>query len=168
MSPDPSPSDRPWIEICRREEFSAAHRIHNDELSEEENDRLFGPCHRTHGHNYELEVTVAGPLDPRTGMVMNLVDFGMDLEAAIAAPRVSFVEPDLLAVEKSLSEDVRGELEAMGHKLRIVDGLGNAHALLIRYGDDGRPVGFQGTADPRGEGEARGYDPAVKNAAMRR
>lgn len=89
-------------------------------------------------------------------MVMNLVDFGMDVESAVAAPRVSFVEPDLLAVERTVPEGVRQGLEALGHKLRVVDGLGNAHALTIEYGADGRPARFEGAADPRGEGKARG------------
>ena len=73
----------PIVEICRREEFSAAHRIHNPALSEAENDRLFGACHRTHGHNYVLEVWVRGPVDPRTGMVLNLVDLMALLRTAI-------------------------------------------------------------------------------------
>ena len=64
----------PTVEISHRIEFSASHRLHADALSEAENERIFGACHNTHGHNYELEVTVAGPVDPRTGMVMNLVD----------------------------------------------------------------------------------------------
>ena len=58
----------PNVEISHRIEFSASHRLHADALSEAENERIFGACHNTHGHNYELEVTVAGPVDPRTGM----------------------------------------------------------------------------------------------------
>lgn len=88
-------------------------------------------------------------------MVMNLIDFGMSIDEALAAPRVSFIEPNLLAVEKTISETVRKELEAMGHEVRPMDSLGNAHGLVIEYGEDGRPSRFQGAADPRGEGEAR-------------
>jgi 6-pyruvoyltetrahydropterin/6-carboxytetrahydropterin synthase len=67
---------RPLVEITRREEFSASHRLHNPELSDEENRRLYGICNNPngHGHNYELEVTVAGAVPTRTGMVMNLAD----------------------------------------------------------------------------------------------
>jgi 6-pyruvoyltetrahydropterin/6-carboxytetrahydropterin synthase len=60
------------FELTRQLEFSAAHRLHAPSLSDEENARLYGPCHRLHGHNYVLEVTVRGPADPATGMVMDL------------------------------------------------------------------------------------------------
>ena len=90
-------------------------------------------------------------------MVMNLVDFGMDVEQAIAAPRISFAEPDTLLVEERIDGDVRRALEAKGHKLRIVQELGNAHALAIEYDASGRVLVFKGAADPRGSGLARGY-----------
>ena len=56
--------------------FSAAHRLHSPALSEEENRAVFGKCNNLHGHghNYELEVTVSGPIAPQTGMVMDLVE----------------------------------------------------------------------------------------------
>lgn len=65
---------RPCLEITRREEFSAAHRLHNPALGEEENRRLYGICNNAngHGHNYAVEVTVRGPLPDGTGMVMDL------------------------------------------------------------------------------------------------
>jgi gamma-glutamyltranspeptidase/glutathione hydrolase len=88
-------------------------------------------------------------------MVMNLIDFDMDIAAAIAAPRISFVEPDGLAVEKSVPADVRNALAAMGHRVHITGGLGNAHGLMIEY-RDGQPVRFTGAADPRGRGTAAG------------
>jgi len=54
--------------------FSAAHRLHSPALSDEENQAVFGKCNNPHGHghNYELEVTVQGEIDPRTGMIMDL------------------------------------------------------------------------------------------------
>jgi 6-pyruvoyltetrahydropterin/6-carboxytetrahydropterin synthase len=62
--------------ITRRLTFSAAHRLHSAKLSPEENRRVFGKCNlpNGHGHNYTLEVTVAGPIDATTGMVFNLTD----------------------------------------------------------------------------------------------
>ncbi len=90
-------------------------------------------------------------------MVMNLIDFKMDIGEALAAPRVSFIEPDLLVVEETVPEEVRRALEAKGHKLAVRSALGNAHALVVEYGADGRPEHFYGAADPRGEGEARGW-----------
>ncbi len=89
-------------------------------------------------------------------MVMNLIDFQMDLGQALSAPRISFIEPDLIAVEDGIPEEVRQELQKRGHKLRPGVRLGNAHALLIEYDELGRPVKFSGAADPRGEGLAKG------------
>ncbi len=61
--------------LTRRYRFSASHRLHSAEMSEEENRRVYGKCNNPygHGHNYALEVTVGGQVDPRTGMVCNLV-----------------------------------------------------------------------------------------------
>jgi len=89
-------------------------------------------------------------------MVMNLVDFGMNLQEALSAPRMSFVEPDFITIESGISESVREGLADMGHNIRT-GSLGNAHALAILYDKKGRPLSFQGAADPRGEGLARGY-----------
>jgi len=60
--------------LTRRYRFSAAHRLHNDGLSAAENLRLFGKCNNPygHGHNYVLEVTVGGSVDPTTGMIFDL------------------------------------------------------------------------------------------------
>lgn len=64
--------------LTRRYMFSASHRLHSDALSEGENLTTYGKCNNPHGHghNYTLEVTVSGQVDPRTGMVCNLV--GLD------------------------------------------------------------------------------------------
>lgn len=64
----------PNVEITHREDFSAAHKLSSDALSEEENLEIYGPCNCLHGHNYGFEASVRGPLDQRTGMVMNLTD----------------------------------------------------------------------------------------------
>jgi 6-pyruvoyltetrahydropterin/6-carboxytetrahydropterin synthase len=60
--------------ITRRETFSAAHRLFKPGLSDEENLKLFGKCSNPnwHGHNYTLEVIVAGEVDPETGFVMDI------------------------------------------------------------------------------------------------
>src|ERR1700693_5942538 len=62
--------------LTRRYLFSASHRLHSDAMSDEENASTYGKCNNPygHGHNYQLEVTVSGPVDERTGMVCNLVD----------------------------------------------------------------------------------------------
>jgi 6-pyruvoyltetrahydropterin/6-carboxytetrahydropterin synthase len=58
--------------VSRRESFNAAHQLHDPALSAEENHRIFGKCANLHGHNYVLEVVVAGPIDPATGYVFDL------------------------------------------------------------------------------------------------
>ena len=60
------------VYATRKFTFSAAHRYWRDEWTAEENARVFGQLTVVHGHNYVLEVTVRGPVDPRTGMVMDL------------------------------------------------------------------------------------------------
>ena len=89
-------------------------------------------------------------------MVMNLIDFGMDIQQAIAAPRVSFIEPNTLAVENRLADSTKRVLAARGHHLQTYTRLGNAHGLVIEYDADGQPTRFTGAADPRGEGVAQG------------
>jgi gamma-glutamyltranspeptidase/glutathione hydrolase len=93
-------------------------------------------------------------------MVMNLIDFEMDIQEAIAAPRLSFVEPDLIVIEAGVGEETIETLRALGHNIRVLptgQGLGNAHGLTIEYGEDGRPWRFFGGADPRGAGLAAGF-----------
>jgi len=60
------------MELTRVYHFSAAHRLLNPALSAEENSHLYGPCAELHGHNYDLEVTVAGRPVPVTGMIVDI------------------------------------------------------------------------------------------------
>jgi 6-pyruvoyltetrahydropterin/6-carboxytetrahydropterin synthase len=64
----------PAVTVTRRLRFNAAHRIHNPALSDAENTALYGKCNNPnwHGHNYVLEVSVHGEVDPRTGYVVDL------------------------------------------------------------------------------------------------
>ena len=73
------------VYITRKVEFSASHLYHNPEFSPEENRRIFGKCNNPHGHghNYVLEVTVAGEPDPRTGMVLDLKELKEILQREI-------------------------------------------------------------------------------------
>ena len=73
------------VYLTRKIEFSAAHLYHNPALSAEENRRVFGKCNNPHGHghNYTLEVTIAGEPDPITGMVLDLKDLKDILESEI-------------------------------------------------------------------------------------
>lgn len=60
--------------VTRKTHFNAAHRLHNPAKSDEWNTKTFGKCNHPnwHGHNYVIEVTVAGPLDKETGFVIDL------------------------------------------------------------------------------------------------
>ena len=73
------------IYVTRRAEFSASHFYHNPTLSEAENRRIFGKCNNPHGHghNYSVEVTVAGEINPTTGMVLDLKELKKLLEREV-------------------------------------------------------------------------------------
>ena len=73
------------ILLTRKAEFSSAHYYWVDDWSEEENQKIFGKCanRNGHGHNYTVEVTVAGEPDPVTGMVLDLKDLKQILEQEI-------------------------------------------------------------------------------------
>lgn len=64
----------PTVYITRKMHFNAAHRLHNPDKPDAWNREMFGPCNSPHyhGHNYNLEVTVAGEPDPETGYVVDL------------------------------------------------------------------------------------------------
>jgi len=91
-------SDALKIELGRRYRFAASHRLHTPQLSEEENYRVFGKCNNPHGHghNYVVEVTLSGEVDPATGMIANLADLD------------TFVEQQVLEEfdHRSLNEDI--------------------------------------------------------------
>jgi 6-pyruvoyltetrahydropterin/6-carboxytetrahydropterin synthase len=61
------------IRVTRRYRFSASHRLHSEELSEDDNRQLYGKCNNRHGHghDYVLEITAKGPLDASTGRLLN-------------------------------------------------------------------------------------------------
>ena len=106
----------------------------------------------SHGGYYILQTT------PQ--MIMNLIDFDMDIQQAIAAPRISFTAPNSFAVDAGLPASVQGGLEAAGRDVYVEEyGLGNAHGLTIEYGPGkaSEPTRFTGGADPRAEGIAIGY-----------
>ncbi len=73
------------ILLTRKAEFSAAHFYWSEALSPEENQRIFGKCanRNGHGHNYTLEVTVAGEIDPVTGFVVDLKELKDILEREV-------------------------------------------------------------------------------------
>ncbi len=84
------------LTLTRTFHFSAGHRLANPALGEAENRALYGPCFRPHGHNYLLEVTVGGRIDPLTGMAT-------DLEALQSAVQRSVLD---LVDHHDLNDDV--------------------------------------------------------------
>ncbi|MBI2152186.1 MAG: 6-carboxytetrahydropterin synthase [Candidatus Rokubacteria bacterium] len=84
------------LTLTRTFHFSAGHRLANPALGEAENRALYGPCFRPHGHNYLLEVSVGGRVDPRTGMAA-------DLEALESAVRRAVLD---LVDHRDLNADV--------------------------------------------------------------
>ncbi len=88
------------IEITRREEFSAAHRLFRPGWSDAQNEAMYGKCANPHyhGHNYVLEVTLRGPVHPETGMAH-------DLAALKSLVRREVVE---VLDHKNLNEDAAG------------------------------------------------------------
>ncbi|MFB3920182.1 MAG: 6-carboxytetrahydropterin synthase [Terriglobia bacterium] len=73
------------VYLTRRYRFSAAHRLHTDALGPEENARVYGKCNNPlgHGHNYVLDVTVAGPVDRATGMVYDLANLDAVVQSEV-------------------------------------------------------------------------------------
>ncbi len=60
------------IYITRKEHFSSSHKLENPSLSEEKNEEIYGKCNNLHGHNYYIEVTVAGTPDSDSQYVLDL------------------------------------------------------------------------------------------------
>ncbi|XP_013880468.1 6-pyruvoyl tetrahydrobiopterin synthase [Austrofundulus limnaeus] len=74
--------------ITRVQSFSACHRLHSNNSSDEDNKKIYGKCNNPngHGHNYKVEVTVRGKIDHITGMVMNIADLKTCIESVIMDP----------------------------------------------------------------------------------
>jgi 6-pyruvoyltetrahydropterin/6-carboxytetrahydropterin synthase len=75
----------PLVRVTRRLHFNAAHRLYRPDWSDERNAEVFGPCANPHwhGHNYEIEVTVEGRINPETGYVMDLGDLKARVNEAV-------------------------------------------------------------------------------------
>ncbi len=76
------------ISLTRRYRFAASHRLHTTKLSEAENKRVYGKCSNPygHGHNYVVEVTVTGPVEPETGMIANLGELDPFVQREVIEP----------------------------------------------------------------------------------
>ena len=132
--------------LTRRYMFSASHRLHSARMSGEENLVTYGKCNNPygHGHNYMLEVTVAGQVDARTGMICNLVDLDLCVREEILerfdisnlnqlpefAHQVPTTENLCLAIHEILQ---RKFTQAHLHKVRLEETMMNS----FEYAPDG-------------------------------
>ncbi len=123
------------ILLTRRADFSAAHYYWNDAWSDAENQRVFGKCanRNGHGHNYTIEVTVAGEVDAQTGFVVDLKELKdvmhrevvdvydhrhLNLEIPEFRNRVPTVENIAVSAWQRLDGRIRG---ARLHRIRIYE-----------------------------------------------
>ncbi len=121
------------VYITRRERFSAAHRLFNPALSDQENEKMYGQCANPnwHGHNYVLWVTIAGEVNPQTGYVVDLKQLGQIIREQVVVKldhrninlEVDFMKGQFISTE-NLAMGIWGELEphisALGIKLHSV------------------------------------------------
>jgi 6-pyruvoyltetrahydropterin/6-carboxytetrahydropterin synthase len=123
------------VYLTRKCEFSASHYYHNPNFTEEENRRVFGKCANLngHGHNYTLEVTVKGDIDPQTGFVVDLKDLKeilnrevlealdhrhLNKEVPEFANQVPTTENLAIAIWKRLESQIEG---AKLHRIRVYE-----------------------------------------------
>jgi 6-pyruvoyltetrahydropterin/6-carboxytetrahydropterin synthase len=88
MTPTATNTESPRAYLSRRYHLSASHRLHVDSLTAEQNRAAYGKCNNPHGHghNYTVEVTLAGPVDPATGMVCDLAALDSFAQANLLGP----------------------------------------------------------------------------------
>ena len=113
----------PEVQVTRRMHFNAAHRLYRKDWSDERNREVFGACSNPHwhGHNYEIEVTVRGPIDPETGYVLDL----KILKELVQERVIDDVDHRNLNVEVPWLEDLNPTTENFVVAIwdRLVDGL---------------------------------------------
>ena len=127
--------------------FCAAHRLALPSLTDEENTQLYGKCANPngHGHNYQLEVTVKGPIDKRTGMIVDLVS----LQKAIAhyatdqldhtflnkdVPHFTQAVPTAENITLYVVNQLRQPLTALGttlHKVKLIESPNNSAEIIV-------------------------------------
>lgn len=133
----------PRVRVTRRVQFAAGHQLSSSELSAEENEQVFGDCSRLHGHNYDLEVTVEGEVDPRTGFV---IDF-RELKRRVRAVAVDEIDHrHLNDVEWLEGANPTAENLAVAIWRRLAGRLGAAELVSVKLWETDRSI-----AEYRGE-----------------
>tara|TARA_B100000945_G_C20241060_1_gene529979 strand:- start:267 stop:668 length:402 start_codon:yes stop_codon:yes gene_type:complete len=113
--------------ITRRERFSSAHKLHNHNLSEEDNVKLFGKCNHFHGHNYELFVTVTGSISQVSGFIIDIKDLKKIIENKVINKLdhnyindVDFMQDKIATTENlciSIWNEIKEPIRQLGAKL---------------------------------------------------
>jgi 6-pyruvoyltetrahydropterin/6-carboxytetrahydropterin synthase len=134
------------VHLGRRYTFCASHRLHSPALSEAENKALYGKCNNPfgHGHNYEVEVTVRGQVDPVTGRAVDLAALDSLVETQILAPfrfrnlneEVPAFRSDVPTTENLASEVLRRLQSAWTAEF----GGGEAHLEKVRIWETDRNI----------------------------
>jgi 6-pyruvoyltetrahydropterin/6-carboxytetrahydropterin synthase len=139
------------VYITRRENFNAAHKLWQENWSEEKNKEVFGKCsnHNWHGHNFTIYVTVKGVPNPETGFVINLKDLSEIIKELVIEPLdhknlnldVPFLKGILASTENvilKIWEQIEGPIAATGGelvKIKLVETENN----YVEYFGDNQP-----------------------------
>jgi 6-pyruvoyltetrahydropterin/6-carboxytetrahydropterin synthase len=110
--------DKKSICVTRKYSFSASHRLHVDSFSDTENDSIFGKCNNPygHGHNYELFVTARGPVDPESGLAVDVAKLDrLVAERVLSAFHLKNMNADVAAFRETVptTENVGLEIRRM-------------------------------------------------------
>ena len=121
------------VYITRRERFSAAHRLFNPALSDQENEKIYGLCANPnwHGHNYVLWVSIAGELNPQTGYVVDLKLLGQIIREVVVVKldhkninlEVEFMKGKFVSTENlamGIWDELEPHIRALGIELHSV------------------------------------------------
>jgi 6-pyruvoyltetrahydropterin/6-carboxytetrahydropterin synthase len=121
------------VTLNRRYKFCASHRLHVSDFGEDRNRELFGKCNNPfgHGHNYEIEISVEGPIEPRTGRVVD------------PSRLDDFVQRTI--VNRYDHRYLNEELPEFGQTVPTTENLGRQIEFLLR---EGWPAAFQ-NGEPR-------------------
>lgn len=136
--------DNNMTTLTRIYEFAASHRLHVPELSEEENLRLFGKCNREngHGHNYVLEVTVTGDIQPETGMMVDIAALDMVVEELVVdrydhhnldldIPELRGKNTTSEVVAQAIFDQLRGNIPAELVRVRLFETARNMFEVTV-------------------------------------
>lgn len=136
------------VYLTRRERFNSAHRMYREDWSNEKNLEVFGKCSNPlwHGHNYELFVTIKGPVNPETGVVVNLSDLSKIIKAEIIEKldhkninlEVDFMKNKVVSSENlaiGIWEQLEKRISDLGIKLHCIKIVETENNYIEYYGN---------------------------------